>query len=160
MVNKLKPWTIKLEKTNDQNKRLSGAEFTLTKADGTEVAKGTTNGNSALTFHNDKLLPGDYVLTETKAPTGFEKLTGKFTFTLKKDGTMTAFTYTGDDLKAGQFTFSATDHLLELKVQNNSETIPLPVTGGEGIKTLIAVAVVLLLMASMLAWHWRKEAHR
>lgn len=160
VVNELKPWTIELEKTDDQQKRLNGAEFTLTTANGTEIAKGTTDGNSALTFNSDKLLPGDYVLTETKAPTGFEKLTGKFTFTLKLDGTVEAFDYTGDDLKDGQYKFDAEDHLLSLNVENNAEEIPLPVTGGNGIQALIAASVVIMLMALMLGWHWRKEVAR
>lgn len=160
VVNELKPWTIELEKTDDQQKRLNGAEFTLTKADGTEIAKGTTDGKSALSLISDKLLPGDYVLTETKAPTGFEKLTGKFTFTLKLDGTVEAFDYTGDDLKDGQYKFDAKDHLLSLNVENNAEEIPLPVTGGNGIQALIAASVVIMLMALMLGWHWRKEVAR
>lgn len=160
VVNELKPWTIELEKTDDHQKRLSGAEFTLTTADGTEIAKGTTDGKSALTLNSDKLLPGDYELTETKAPTGFEKLTGKFTFTLKLDGTVEAFDYTGDDLDGDQYEFDATDHLLKLNVENNAEEIPLPVTGGNGIQAMIAASVVIMLMALMLGWHWRKEVAR
>jgi hypothetical protein len=160
VVNKVKPWTIELEKTDDQQKRLSGAEFTLTKVDGTEIDQGTTNGNSALTFNTDEMLPGDYVLTETKAPTGFEKLNGEFTFTLNLNGKVSNFTYTGDDLTPKQYTYNADNHLLALTVENNSETIPLPVTGGNGIQALLAFAVVIMLMALMLGWHWRKEAHR
>ncbi len=124
------------------------------------MGKGTTNGDSALTFDNENLLPGDYVLAETKAPTGFNQLTGKFTFTLNLNGKVSNFTYTGDDLKEGQYTFSASDHVLKLSVENNSEEIPLPVTGGNGIQAMIAASVVIMLMALMLGWHWRKEVAR
>ena len=157
--NKFKRWTIALEKIDSNKKPLANATFSLWTKTGSKVATGTTDGQAQLDFGELKLLPGDYVLKEDQAPTGFETLKGQFEFTLERDGTLTKERYTATDLTREQYQLNGSGHKLTIVIQNNAETIPLPVTGGAGIQAFIAVAVVIMLMASMLAWHWRKEAH-
>ncbi len=49
---------------------LSGAEFTLFDSDGNQVAKGTTDADGVVRFYD--IDPGEYILKETKAPSGYE----------------------------------------------------------------------------------------
>ncbi len=160
VVNDLKRWTIELEKTDDEQKRLAHAEFQLSTANGTVITSGITTTNANLILASDQLIPGTYALEETKAPTGFAKLNGKFTFTLNIDGTISSLKYTGSDLTDKQYRWEVANHKLHLTLENNAEEIPLPVTGGDGIKALITMAVMMMLLALMLGWHWRKEALR
>lgn len=76
---------IGLEDENDTSDGISlaGAKFTLTKADGTEVE--TTGNDGKLSF--SKLKPGQYELTETETPDGYNgdnKV--KISFTIKQNG--------------------------------------------------------------------------
>lgn len=74
LSNKLTYFNLNLNKINDSNLKLKGAEFTLysdedcTKA----VATGTTDKNGNLKFNNVEV--GTYWLKETKAPAGYRKL--------------------------------------------------------------------------------------
>lgn len=75
LSNKLKWFKLNLNKVNDLDKKLAGAEFTLYKdKDCTqEVARETTDDKGNLLF--DKVEAGLYYLKETKAPAGYRKLT-------------------------------------------------------------------------------------
>lgn len=75
LSNKLKWFKLNLNKVNDLDKKLAGAEFTLYKdKDCTqEVARETTDDKGNLLF--GKVEAGLYYLKETKAPAGYRKLT-------------------------------------------------------------------------------------
>lgn len=75
LSNKLKWFKLNLNKVNDLDKKLAGAEFTLYKdKDCTqEVARETTDDKGNLLF--DKVEAGLYYLKETKTPAGYRKLT-------------------------------------------------------------------------------------
>lgn len=75
LSNKLKWFKLNLNKVNDLDKKLAGAEFTLYKdKDCTqEVVRETTDDKGNLLF--DKVEAGLYYLKETKAPAGYRKLT-------------------------------------------------------------------------------------
>ncbi|MBO0476990.1 hypothetical protein DOK76_07905 [Vagococcus sp. DIV0080] len=67
----------------DDSLFLAGAEFSLFKKDGTEIATGlTTNAEGKLTYKN--LLPGSYYFVETKAPAGYEQSNKKWEFEIEK----------------------------------------------------------------------------
>ena len=74
LSNKLAYFNLNLNKINDSDLKLKGAEFTLysdencTKA----IATGTTDKNGNLKFNNVEV--GTYWLKETKAPVGYRKL--------------------------------------------------------------------------------------
>ena len=75
LSNKLKWFKLNLNKVNDLDKKLAGAEFSLYKdKDCTqEVVRETTDDKGNLLF--DKVEAGLYYLKETKAPAGYRKLT-------------------------------------------------------------------------------------
>lgn len=75
LSNKLKWFKLNLNKVNDLDKKLAGAEFTLYRdKDCTqEVVRETTDDKGNLLF--DKVEAGLYYLKETKAPAGYRKLT-------------------------------------------------------------------------------------
>lgn len=73
-----------LEKVDSSDKsiKLSGAVFSLHKADGTLVADNlTTNADGILRV--DELAIGSYYFTETKAPTGYSVVSKKYSFEIK-----------------------------------------------------------------------------
>ncbi|MGH0828989.1 SpaA isopeptide-forming pilin-related protein [Bacillus pretiosus] len=65
--------SLQIIKTDDkdQAKRLAGAEFTLKDAQGNVVKEGITTDKSGI-VKVDGLVPGEYMLEETKAPEGYE----------------------------------------------------------------------------------------
>ncbi|MGH1648389.1 SpaA isopeptide-forming pilin-related protein [Enterococcus gilvus] len=101
---------------------LSGANFDIyTKDQEEKVASATTNDDGVILF--DKLFPGDYVLVETKAPSGYEKLK--------------------DPIK---ITVSQGDQTIPLYVSNNEKTA-LPFTGGSNpflLFLILATSITLI----------------
>ena len=130
---------------------LSGAEFTITtdggyvKADGSittyEVTL-TTDSNGKIVIPN-KLRPGTYVITETKAPSGYQLPKGTMTLEIKGDGTADFTSLSGTKTTIpkndqGQFSITVTD----VKAVGN-----LPVTGGLGVWPLFLVGVAAVAAA-------------
>ena len=86
---------IAIKKTDEDNRILSGAEFTLYDEDGKLVAGGVSGSDGTLSF--DSLEYGTYVIKETKAPQGYiiivdetevvinSEAVKTFTFTNKKE---------------------------------------------------------------------------
>lgn len=64
--------TLTVFKGDSTGKPLPGATIKLETADGDFVAQGVTDSAGELIFTNIK--PGHYIVTETKAPTGYEKV--------------------------------------------------------------------------------------
>ena len=84
--------SFQIKKTGEENQTLSGAEFELVrvKDEANQDITGekpivAVSGEDGLAKF-DKLLPGVYELTETKAPTGYKKVDGKYIVTVTKDG--------------------------------------------------------------------------
>ena len=83
---------IKIRKTDQEGKRLAGADFTLTPEKGLKDPSGktipaiteTTGKEGLATF--TKLVPGKYTLTEEKAPAGYKKSDQKWEIEVTKDG--------------------------------------------------------------------------
>ena len=178
--NKLKDIELDIVKVDKNNttQKLSGAKFKLTRKLAGEEEY-TAFDNEA--FTNDdllnakvftvdesrrisKLLPGDYQLTEMKAPDGYIIMTGDISFTINADGTVTypAQGTIGNELvtltkqkkkaEAEPGTEAATFTVAELTVRNEPGA-RLPSTGGEGttlyyvLGTLLTLAAVALLIA-------------
>ena len=97
-------FTIVISKTDAKTgKTLSGAEFTLTDKAGNVVDSWTTDGSSK-TFTLDR--GTSYVLTETKAPTGYNRE------------------------KAININFSTDDGKAAVKIDQGGRAVALPVNGG------------------------------
>ena len=69
-------------------KILSGAKFTLKKADGTILSEFQTLNGAFAT----QLAPGNYILSEIEAPKGYDPIKENFEFIVKEDGTIEAVT--------------------------------------------------------------------
>ncbi len=162
---------VKVEK-NNTTKKLRGAKFKLTrKLAGEDEYQAFENiafvydellKTKVFTVDESttisKLLPGDYQLTEMKAPDGYIIMTGDISFTINADGTVTypAQGTTGNDLvtltkqkaktEAEPGTEVATFTAAELTVQNEPG-VSLPATGGEGTTLYYALGTLLTLAA-------------
>lgn len=119
----------KLDGNTDET--LSGAEFQLLDADGTEVGSGTTDSEGKLSF--TELNYGDYTLVETKAPNGYNKLT-----------------------KPIEITVDAENHSATIKVKNYESGWELPKTGGIG-TTLFTLIGLALMAAALFLYLYRKK---
>ena len=80
-------------KKDGDNRPLEGAEFKLTKKDETKVfATGTSNDQGVVSFNKD-LTQGTYILEETKAPTGYNKLNKKWVVEVDADNKVKVYNY-------------------------------------------------------------------
>ena len=132
--------------------RLAGAEFTLERMRNGNVDQsftprsGVTNAEGMITF--DTLEHGDYRLTETSPPSGYEEMTEPIYLTLRTDGTVAvqAHDYA---LSGGTYTV----HVL------NEQMRPLPATGGIGDTPFYLLGLLLMVGAVSGAWfsHRRRE---
>lgn len=133
--------------TANVNKVLKGAEFVLykkngvteaTNADGQKIGKLVTDSEGKVVIGN--LLEGEYVLKETKAPSGY-KLAAPITVNVL--GNKVVFTQQGiqkDGIpSADGFTYTMT-------ITNSSGT-ELPMTGGSGVKLLMIIGTVLVVVS-------------
>lgn len=145
--------------TNDTSKKLSGAEFVLYKkaedsskqyfscndttkevtwvTDKDHATKKTTGPNGAASFEG--LADGTYYLEETKAPAGYNPLSGPRTIEVKGNNTEASLTITE-------------------KVENSRGTI-LPSTGGMG-TTLFYVIGGIFVLASVVLLITRKRMEK
>lgn len=110
--------------------KLAGAEFELRDKDGEVVKSGTTGDNGQLSFTG--LDYGDYTLVETKAPTGYNKLTNPRSITINAD-----------------------HHDDTIEVKNYKSGWELPKTGGIG--TTLFTLVGLALMGAALYLYLRRK---
>lgn len=80
-------------KKDGDNRPLEGAEFKLTKKDETKAfATGTSNDQGVVSFNKD-LTQGTYILEETKAPTGYNKLNKKWVVEVDADNKVKVYNY-------------------------------------------------------------------
>ncbi|HHZ9472746.1 MSCRAMM family protein [Enterococcus faecalis] len=87
MTNKLTPGGVVLTKTDKETGEvLQGAVFELQDKDGKVLQSGLTTDASGKIAVND-LVPGDYQLVETQAPTGYNLNATPVTFTIEKGQT-------------------------------------------------------------------------
>ncbi|SEQ68772.1 LPXTG-motif cell wall anchor domain-containing protein [Granulicatella balaenopterae] len=87
-----------IEKISTLKEKLTGAEFELIKKDDssfTPIQK-TTPKSGLLTF--DNLLPGTYILTETKAPEGYEKTSETWEIKVTNNGETILLSETGEKI--------------------------------------------------------------
>ena len=144
----------------DGGKKLSGAEFTLTKKlpnNGTQdIAVVKSEEGTSFTFKG--LDDGQYVLTETKTPDKYNTIAPiEFTVTaghaVEWNGTTRTDVLTSltGDATSGEITFTPSDDYAQLStdVVNKSGSL-LPETGGIGTTIFYIVGVVLVLGAGVL----------
>lgn len=153
-------YKVVVNKVDQDNHPLEGAEFTLTKKinGGTEVIKTMTIDSSETQFTLSGLDDGEYTLTETVTPAHYNTIS-PITFTVKADHTITWETERREDIltslsgdkKVGEITFasSKTDGTLTTDVINNIGTT-LPGTGGIGTTIFYVIGGGLMVAAAIL----------
>lgn len=151
-----------INKKDDQGNPLGGAEFKLEKKikgeDGSEDTWKTIDvvkSGDGKTFTFDGLDDGDYKLTETKAPDGYNdinpiefKVTADHDIIIEDDEILNSL---NGDKTTGQITFTSntSDGSLTADVINKSGTT-LPETGGIGTTIFYVVGAVLVIGAGVL----------
>lgn len=168
------------KKYDDAATRLAGAEFTLAHKDGSaisfvkvadsetqnavyRVAKAGETGDIIITPANGKVVfqglkNGEYTLTETKAPAGYNKLASAIGVKVdgKNNGTDTtnATVYITYDNDNGSSNYNQSASNGVIPVQNKSG-VTLPETGGMG--TIAFTVIGVLVIALGVAWTLKRK---
>ena len=144
----------------EEANKLAGAEFTLEKVlkDGTKNTIAVVKSDDGTSFTFKGLDDGDYILTETTTPDGYNTIE-PITFTVTAEHTITwdgtnrtaVLTSLSGNAASGVITFTAAvnDGSLSTDVVNNSGT-QLPSTGGIGTTIFYVLGSVLVLAAVVL----------
>lgn len=129
----------------DNNITINGAMFTLYKADESwtkgEKVEVVTSENGG-TFGFEKLLPGNYLLNETKAATGYSLVTEPWKIVIKNNGEVTV---TKNDGKTVIVKNSDERYMIE-----NAKVYSLPESGGPGTYGFTISGVAILATALLL----------
>lgn len=157
-----------INKVDDQNQPLKGAEFTLSKKmkDGSTTTVAVVKDSEGTTFTFNGLDDGDYVLTETKTPAGYNSIkpitftvTANHTITWEGEDRDTILTGLSGNAASGEITFTPTGDKSELDTSVvNKPGSSLPETGGMGTIVLYAAGAVLVIAAGVYFGPKKKNA--
>lgn len=153
-------YKVVVNKVDEENNPLTGAEFTLSKklSNGStkEIAVVKSSDRTSFTFSG--LDDGDYVLTETKTPDGYNTI-APITFTVTadhkivwegEDRTQILTSLTGNTA-TGSLTFTANADNSELATNVvNKKGITLPSTGGMGTYLFYIIGGLLVVISVVL----------
>lgn len=164
-INFLKPFSLMVNKVDQDNHPLKGAKFRLTGPNEYDVTIGSTSSDGA-TFIFDFLFPGEYELTETVTPTDYDGLKTPFKFTVSEDGKVT---FSEDSNVKGKYTLDDSNndsklnsiHLTVMNKKKNRQGV-LPFTGGITSKFFFKLASGFITVGGLLTglyWFYsrRKE---
>lgn len=148
-----------INKVDDENQPLKGAEFTLSKKmkNGTTTTVAVVKDSEGTTFTFNGLDDGDYVLSETVTPAGYNSIkpitftvTANHTITWEGEDRDTILTSLSGNAASGEITFTPTDDKSELDTNVvNKPGSSLPETGGMGTIVLYAAGAVLVIAAGV-----------
>lgn len=145
---------IELEKVDSQttDTKLSGAEFALYKVDtsGNEIQVNSYTSEQRGKISIKNLPIGQYVLRETKAPTGYVKSAEPWNITVANDRTITV-KYDGKDVA------SKPDNNKTIYQITNTKVYSLPESGGPGTYGFTISGVAILATALLLFINNKKE---
>ena len=148
-------YKVVVNKVDQKNKALPGAGFTLyKKVNGKWTTVKTISAGDTTTFTFSGLDDGDYKLSETTTPNGYNTISDvEFTVTADHDieSDSPALNSLSGVVTTGELTFtpSTTDDSLTTDVVNKKGSV-LPSTGGMGTTILYVVGTVLVLAAGIL----------
>ena len=151
-------YKVVVNKVDQKGDALSGAGFTLYKkdSDGNWNAVETISAGDTTTFTFSGLDDGDYKLSETTTPNGYNTISDvEFTVTADHDveSDSPALNSLSGDVTTGSLTFTSNitedDASLTTKVVNKKGSV-LPSTGGMGTTILYVVGTILVLAAGIL----------
>lgn len=148
-------YKVIVDKVNNRQEALPGAEFTLEKKikgepeDAWQTVAVLGTGGDLTTFAFAGLDDGDYRLTESKTPQGYNTIAPiEFTVTAEHDAALTSLS---GNAATGELTFTAqpAGGSLETVVVNN-QGVELPETGGIGTTIFYALGGVMVTGAGIL----------
>lgn len=143
-------YDVYLKKTSTDGTPLAGSQWTLQAgtpgSPGTAVTTSVAPTAQTGQFVMAGLAPGDYLLTETKAPQGYELLAQQIAFTVSSTGTVSLTGAATPQAKLSTTGSGAT----EIDVAD-APAIALPYAGGPGNGGLVAAGLVLVLLAGVQA---------
>lgn len=152
-------YKVSVNKVNENNEKLDGAEFTLEKkVEGNpDVWKPITKvaGTAKDVFEFKGIDDGEYRLTETKAPDNYDKLSDPIYFTVTAghvdgaDPYLDTFSGNITSGNVGEMAFTANKNtgILSTTIQNKPGS-SLPETGGMGTTVLYAAGTLMILAAA------------
>lgn len=153
-------YKVEINKVNENLQPLSGAEFTLSKklVDGTTEDIAVVKNTAGTSFTFSGLDDGDYILTETTTPSGYNTIS-PITFSVTADHDITWEKQTRDAVLTklsgykvnGEITLTSDkkEGSLRADVENKSGST-LPSTGGMGTTIFYVVGSILVLGAAIL----------
>lgn len=149
-------YKVSVNKVNENNEKLDGAEFTLEKnVNGVWKTIEKVPGTAGDVFEFKGIDDGEYRLTETKAPDNYDKLSDPIYFTVTAghiDGPKPSLETFSGDITSGnvgemKFTANIENGTLSTIIQNKPGS-SLPETGGMGTTVLYAAGTLMILAAA------------
>lgn len=152
-------YKVSVNKVNENNEKLDGAEFTLEKKvkPNSDEWKTITkvDGTAGDVFEFKGIDDGEYRLTETKAPDNYDKLSDPIYFTVTAghvdgaDPYLDTFSGNITSGNVGEMAFTANKNtgILSTTIQNKPGS-SLPETGGMGTTVLYAAGTLMILAAA------------
>lgn len=167
VVNRRIQYGLELLKLDQDGNPLKNAYFSIKGPDVDTTGVTDDDGRLVLETPITDLKSGEYTIKETKAPVGYIKLSGTFTLTIPAKHEEATLEYDGSELGEGDFKVAVErekgkDGLVTLTVKNHKreETdIPLPLSGGPGLRIAIVIGLVLMGAAGywqLVAWRRRR----
>ena len=156
-------YKVSVNKVNEKNEKLNGADFTLEKKVKTStnpekyewkpIAK--VSGTAGDVFEFKGIDDGDYKLTEIQAPDNYDKLSDPIYFTVTAghvNGANPSLETFSGDITSGnvgemKFTANKENGILSTTIQNKPGS-SLPETGGMGTTVLYAAGTLMILAAA------------
>lgn len=139
VVNTLQRGSIEITKNSANKEKLGGAEFKITGLGNYEQTVTTPSGgeNKGVITISD-LLPGEYVITETKAPANYNLLVNPITAvvgTTEGESTNSGYTVVGDE----------NTYYYDLKMEiTNNKLFDMPAAGGGFRATIFGVVIMII----------------
>ena len=135
-INRLKDFSVKVEKIDPNGNALTGAVFKLTGPNGYEE---TISTGSTFTFTG--LRPGIYSLKEVDNPEGYQRIQEPIAFVINQDGSFDVSSHPNVSDSSGG---TGSNNTITLKVTNKKvKPGTLPRTGNSGIKGFFLIAGML-----------------
>lgn len=153
ITNQLKPFELSIRKQATADKQgLPGASFSLFLPGEDQVLATATSDAAGLAPFMSvadpnqpyPLTPGSYVIKETTAPTGYQRLQGEFLLVIAENGTATV-SYAGKAAEEVRVTLTTGEDPNQLQFTvTNDPANPLPKTGGFGSLSYVILATFLI----------------
>ena len=152
-------YKVVANKINENKEALNGASFKLEKelADGSWKDLGTIDGTDKSTFEWSGLDDGDYKITETVTPAGYNSI-DPIEFTIEAGHVTTADSPTLESLSGGKlFTGEVSTGAVSANIENKKGSV-LPSTGGIGTTIFYVIGGILMVGAGVILVSRRRRS--